>query len=89
MNANGQFLGSPSELRGLVGPLLAVSGANLSSNSSMAYLPLQLLLAGCSNMTLAQCHTVGAAPGGTLPATPSTPSPITSALPCRAPGERR
>jgi hypothetical protein len=67
MNANGQFLGSPSELQGLVGPLLAVSGANLSSNSSMAYLPLQLLLAGCSNMTLAQCHTVGAAPGGTLP----------------------
>jgi hypothetical protein len=67
INANGQSLGSSSAVRSLLGPLLAVPGAQLQSNVQLGYLPLQLLLAGCSNKTLAACHTVGAAPGGTLP----------------------
>jgi FAD/FMN-containing dehydrogenase len=67
ISANGQFLGSSGALQGLLGPLLAVPGANLSSHLDMPYLPLQLLLAGCTGHTLAACHTVGAAPGGTLP----------------------
>ncbi len=66
INANGQFLGSSGALAGLLGPLLAVPGANLSSHLDMPYLPLQLLLAGCSH-GLAACHTVGTSPGGTLP----------------------
>ena len=67
INANGQYLGSSSALPGLLGPLLAVPGAQLTSHVNLAYLPLQLLLAGCSTKTLAACHTVGTAPGGTLP----------------------
>jgi hypothetical protein len=67
ISANGQYLGSSSALHGLLGPLLAVPGAQLASHLDLAYLPLQLLLAGCSSKTLAACHTVGTAPGGTLP----------------------
>jgi hypothetical protein len=44
-----------------------VPGAQLASHLDLAYLPLQLLLAGCSSKTLAACHTVGTSPGGTLP----------------------
>jgi FAD/FMN-containing dehydrogenase len=67
ITANGQYLGSAAQLPGLLQPLLAVPGANLSSHFDLAYLPLQLLLAGCANKSLAACHTVGAAPGGVLP----------------------
>jgi len=67
INANGQYLGSSSALPGVLGPLLAVPGAQLTGHLDLAYLPLQLLLAGCSGKTVAACHTVGAAPGGTLP----------------------
>jgi FAD/FMN-containing dehydrogenase len=67
MNANGQYLGSSSALPGLLAPLLAVPGAQLTAHVDLSYLPLQLLLAGCSNMTVAACHTIGAAPHGTLP----------------------
>jgi FAD/FMN-containing dehydrogenase len=67
ISANGQYLGSASALNSLLGPLLAVPGAQLASHLDLAYLPLQLLLAGCSSKTLAACHTVGTAPGGTLP----------------------
>jgi FAD/FMN-containing dehydrogenase len=66
INANGQFLGSAGALPGLLRPLLAVPGASLASHLEMPYLPLQLLLAGCSH-GLAACHTVGTSPGGTLP----------------------
>ena len=41
-------------------------GARLS-HIDLPYLSLQLLLAGCSDKSVAACHTVGAAPGGTLP----------------------
>lgn len=67
ITANGQYLGSSSALPGLLGPLLAVPGAQLKSHFGLPYLPLQLLLAGCSGKKVAACHTVGAAPGGTLP----------------------
>lgn len=67
INANGQYLGSAGALPGLLAPLLRVRGAVLSSHINLGYLPLQLLLAGCSGLSVAACHTVGAAPGGTLP----------------------
>ncbi|MFZ0090190.1 MAG: FAD-binding oxidoreductase [Solirubrobacteraceae bacterium] len=67
INTNGQYLGSSAELPGLLRPLLAVPGAVLSSKFDMPYLQLQLLLAGCAGKTVTACHTVGAAPGGTLP----------------------
>jgi FAD/FMN-containing dehydrogenase len=67
ISANGQFLGPASALPGLLGPLLAVPGAQLTSHLDMPYVPLQLLLAGCAGTSLAACHTVGTAPHGTLP----------------------
>jgi FAD/FMN-containing dehydrogenase len=67
ITANGQYLGSSAALPGLLRPLLAVPGANLTSQLDMPYLRLQLLLAGCTGQSVAACHTVGAAPGGTLP----------------------
>ncbi len=67
INANGQYLGSSAALPALLGPLLAVPGAALSSHLDLPYLQQQLLLAGCAGKTLAACHTVGAAAGGTLP----------------------
>jgi FAD/FMN-containing dehydrogenase len=67
INANGQFLGAAAAVPALLRPLLAVPGANLASNTDMAYFPLQLLLAGCSGHSLVACHTVGTRPGGTLP----------------------
>jgi FAD/FMN-containing dehydrogenase len=67
INANGQFFGSPSDLRSLIGPLLSVPGAQLSTNISLGYFPLQMLLAGCSQIKYTACHTVGSSSGGTLP----------------------
>ncbi len=67
ISANGQYLGSSSALPSLLAPLLAVPGAQLQSHLDMGYLPLQLLLAGCTDKPLAACHTVGTAPHGTLP----------------------
>jgi FAD/FMN-containing dehydrogenase len=67
ITANGQFLGSSAALPALLKPLLAVPGAQLAGVGEMAYLPLQLFWAGCEGDTLAACHTVGTAPGATLP----------------------
>ncbi len=67
ITANGQYLGASSALPSLLAPLLAVPGAQLTSHLDMAYLPLQLLLAGCAGKPLAECHTIGTAPHGTLP----------------------
>jgi FAD/FMN-containing dehydrogenase len=67
INANGQYIGSASALPGLLSKLLAVPGATLATHLNMGYFPLQMLLAGCTNKSFAQCHTVGTAPGGTLP----------------------
>jgi hypothetical protein len=51
---------------GLLAPLLATPGARLLDLRASAYLPLQLLLAGCGELSLAACHTAGGARGGTL-----------------------
>jgi hypothetical protein len=67
IDANGQYIGSAAALPGLLSKLLSVPGAALASHVNMAYFPLQMLLAGCVDKTFAQCHTVGTAPGGTLP----------------------
>lgn len=70
INANGQFFGSPGQLRGLLGPLLSVPGAQLGSNFSLGYFQLQMLLAGCAHIPYVGCHTVGSSPGGTMPRLP-------------------
>jgi FAD/FMN-containing dehydrogenase len=67
INANGQYLGSSAALPGLLAPLLAVPGAELGTHIDLPYLKLQLLLADCEGKTISACHTVGAAPGGTMP----------------------
>jgi FAD/FMN-containing dehydrogenase len=63
----GQYLGSSSDVPGLVAPLMTVEGASLSVNAEHSYMDIQLLLAGCEGRTLAWCHTSGAAPGGQMP----------------------
>ena len=67
ISANGQYLGSSADIRGLVSPLLGVPGARLEANDEKPYLDIQLLLAGCTHLSVAQCHTVGAGPTGTKP----------------------
>jgi FAD/FMN-containing dehydrogenase len=66
VSANGQFLGNPGALRGLIGPLLGVPGAQLSTSTTTNYVSMQLLLAGCSGHGLTYCHTMGTRPGGRL-----------------------
>ncbi len=66
VTANGQLMGNPGALRGLIGPLLAVPGAQLFSQTMTNYLSMQLLLAGCAGHGLPYCHTVGTRPGGQL-----------------------
>jgi FAD/FMN-containing dehydrogenase len=66
VNVSGQYLGPSSDLSRLLAPLRAVGGASVQSGS-MNYLSLQLLFAGCEHKSVAACHTVGAAAGGTLP----------------------
>jgi FAD/FMN-containing dehydrogenase len=63
---SGQFLGPEGAMDRLLGPLRAVRGASISTGAQ-PYLGLQLRWAGCSGRSEAACHTVGAAPGGTLP----------------------
>jgi hypothetical protein len=67
INANGQFFGSPGQLRGLIRPLLSVRGARLTTNISLGYFGLQMLLAGCATISYPACHTVGSSARGTLP----------------------
>ncbi len=51
----GQFFGSEAALRRLIAPLLAVSGARLSTGSSR-YLELMLRWAGCLGEPVGECH---------------------------------
>jgi FAD/FMN-containing dehydrogenase len=67
ISANGQYLGPATSLPGLLAPLLGVPGAALGTHIDLPYMRLQLLLADCADLTLSQCHTVGTAPGGTMP----------------------
>ena len=66
INANGQYLGPAGDIPRLLQPLLSVPGAALSSNHEAPYLSIQLLLANCDGKSVSACHTVNAAPGGTL-----------------------
>jgi FAD/FMN-containing dehydrogenase len=65
VQVTGQYMGSQGDLGGLLGPLKAVAGAHVSTGQH-DYLTLQRLWAGCLTKTIPQCHTAGAAPGGTL-----------------------
>jgi len=66
INANGQYLGPASDVPRLVAPLLSVPGAVLSANRQAPFLAIQLLLANCDGKSVSACHTINAAPGGTL-----------------------
>ena len=65
VNVSGQYFGPASDLRGLLAPLTAVGGAQLSAGD-FGYLQAQLMWAGCSHISLAACHTQGTRSGGTL-----------------------
>src|SRR5262249_37817472 len=62
----GQYLGPQAQLPGLLKPLTDVSGIPASLASS-SYLDAQLRWAGCSGLSIAQCHLASDTPGGTLP----------------------
>jgi FAD/FMN-containing dehydrogenase len=65
VQVTGQYLGPASQLDGLLGPLRGVPGVSISTGDK-PYVPLQLLWAGCLHKSVAACHTIGEAPGGTL-----------------------
>jgi FAD/FMN-containing dehydrogenase len=64
--ANGQYLGPAADVPALVSPLLHVSGSELQTNVEMPWLSVQLLLADCSHLSVAECHTTGAGAAGKL-----------------------
>jgi FAD/FMN-containing dehydrogenase len=64
---NGQFLGASRLIPGLLKTLLDVPGARLATNVEKSYFTLQLILAGCSQIGAAACHTIGTSPRGKLP----------------------
>ena len=66
VTALGQYFGSPAKLRRLLRPLARVSGASVNVGSS-SYMSLVLRWAGCLDEGFRACHTVGTAPGGTMP----------------------
>jgi len=66
VSISGQFLGTDSKLEQILAPMRNIPGASVYK-SRKAYLPLQLEWAGCETISLAACHTVGAANGGSLP----------------------
>jgi FAD/FMN-containing dehydrogenase len=66
VSAVGQYLGPASDLPRLLRSLLDVPDGDLDGHFDMAYLPLQLVFAGCAADGLAACHTVGASPHGRL-----------------------
>lgn len=66
VQVSGQYIGSASNLNGVIAPLRGIPGASINSGQD-GYLRLQMVFAGCASDTFAQCHTVGAYPGGTFP----------------------
>jgi FAD/FMN-containing dehydrogenase len=86
INANGQYLGPAGDVPGLLGPLLSVPGATLSSNHEASFLAIQLLLANCDGKSVSACHTVNAAPGGTLAREPFNAKSDYVATPLNAAG---
>ncbi len=65
IRVTGQYLGPSSALGGLLAPMRSVPGASIVTGDQ-PYLALQLRWAGCLHTGITQCHTAGAAPGGTL-----------------------
>jgi FAD/FMN-containing dehydrogenase len=63
---SGQYIGAASGLGGVLAPLRGIPGVSINSGQD-GYLRLQMIFAGCASDTFAQCHTVGAYPGGTFP----------------------
>jgi hypothetical protein len=66
VTALGQYFGSESKLRSLIGPLARVAGASVSTGSS-SMMSLVLRWAGCLDEGYRACHTRGTRPGGQLP----------------------
>jgi FAD binding domain/Berberine and berberine like len=66
VSISGQFIGTDGGLGAIWRPMLNIPGAQPYS-VRLGYLQLQLLLAGCAGESVVSCHTVGAAPGGTMP----------------------
>ncbi len=62
---SGQYLGPAGDLQRLLSPLRGVPGTRITIGQQ-DYLGLQLRFAGCLHTGIPQCHTAGAAPGGTL-----------------------
>jgi hypothetical protein len=83
ITANGQWLGASQPVPELVKSLLAVPGARLAVNFERSYFTLQLLLAGCADISAAACHTVGTAHAQRYRARRSTLGPLTSPNRCR------
>jgi FAD/FMN-containing dehydrogenase len=65
VGASGQYLGPQADVNSLIAPLRSVPGAQVRIGEK-SYLDMQMTWAGCSNLTFAECHTVGSASGGTL-----------------------
>jgi FAD/FMN-containing dehydrogenase len=65
ITVSGQYFGSSSALASVLAPMRAVPGASITTGEQN-YLGLMMRWAGCLGTSLPACHTVGAAPGGTL-----------------------
>jgi FAD/FMN-containing dehydrogenase len=66
VSVTGQYFGASSALGPVLAPLRQVPGASIFTGDQ-DYLGLMLRWAGCLSTPIAQCHTVGASPSGTLP----------------------
>jgi FAD binding domain/Berberine and berberine like len=62
----GQYFGPARDLGHLLAPVTSVPGAVVHTGET-DFLSAQLMWAGCSNLSLTDCHTAGTRPGGTLP----------------------
>ncbi len=65
IQAIGQHLGGERQLRALIAPLTSVAGAVLSTGSAGSF-ALVKRWAGCADIDLAACHTLGTTRGGQL-----------------------
>ena len=65
MNVSGQYFGPASDLGPLLKQLTEVEGASASITET-GYLETQLMWAGCSALSLTECHTENTRPGGAL-----------------------
>ena len=68
INANGQFFGPPSQLRGLLGPLLSVPGAQLQTSFLRATSRCRCCSPAAARSASPPATRSARSPGGTLPA---------------------